>query len=72
MERRFKTGEDLANFIYEQLGETIKVDHSLKGKPRKGIVYMEIPYHLPTLSLLSKIGVMLESHIKNHYFVYLV
>jgi hypothetical protein len=70
--RRFKTGEDLAQFIKEQLGVEIKVDKALKGKPRKGIVYMEIPYHLPTLSLLNKIGVKLESHMKNNYFVYLV
>ena len=72
MERRFKTGQDLTNHIKNYINQEIKVSDTIKGKPSKGIVYMEIPNMLPIWSELNRLGIKTESHIRNYYFVYLV
>ena len=70
MERRFKTGQDLANFVKHYIGKEIKVDDTFKEK--RGISYMEIPNSTPIWSELNRLGIKTESHIGNKYFVYLV
>jgi hypothetical protein len=72
MERRFETGQDLANHIKNYINQDVKVSDTVKCKPSKGIVYMEIPNVTPIWSELHRLGIKTESHTKDRYFVYLV
>ena len=72
MARRFKTGQDLADHFKEYINQEISVNSDLKGKPNKGIAYMNIPDTCPTWSELHRLGVKVELHRGNKYFVYLV
>jgi bacterioferritin (cytochrome b1) len=69
-ERKFKTGQDLVEFVKQQLNKDIKVDETFKMK--RGIVYMEIDFDCPITSLFGKYKIRAEHHMKNRYFVYLV
>ena len=68
--RRFKKAEDLIEFVKQQINEELIFVKTIK--PRKGIVYMEIPNKTHIWSLLHEVGVKIEKHLKDGYFVYLV
>jgi len=72
MGRRFETGQDLIDHVKHMINEELLISTTLKGKPRLGIIYMEIPDKTIVWSYLYKIGIKVEGHIKNKYFVYLV
>ena len=68
--RKFKTGQDLVDFVKHQINEEIVFERVIK--PRKGIAYMEIPNKTVIWSLLHAQGIKVEKHLKDGYFVYLV
>lgn len=70
MKRRFKTGQDLADFVKQQINEEITLERVIK--PRKGIVYMEIPDKTVIWSFLHTQGIKVEKHLKDGYFIHLV
>ena len=70
-ERKFKTAQNLIDFVKHQLSKEIKTDDTFKAKPKLGIVYMEINFDYPLRSLFGKYKIKTEHHIGNKYFVYL-
>ena len=70
-ERKFKTPQDLIDFVKHQLNKEIKVDNTFKAKPKLGIIYMEIKFDCPLKSLFYKYKLRAEHHIGDRYFVYL-
>jgi hypothetical protein len=70
-ERKFKTAQNLIDFVKHQLSKEIKTDDTFKAKPKLGIVYMEINFDCPLRSLFGKYKIRTEHHIGNKYFVYL-
>ena len=71
-ERKFKTAQNLVDFVKHQLNKEIKIDAIFKAKPRLGIVYMEIKFDCPLRSLFGEYKIKAEHHIGDKYFVYLV
>lgn len=71
-ERKFKTAQNLVDFVKKQLNKEIKIDTTFKAKPRLGIVYMEINFDVPLKSLFGKYKIRADRHIGDRYFVYLV
>ena len=67
MTRRFKKGEDLAQFVKQQINVNIKVDETFKAK--RNWVYMELPDNAPLKSFLCEYGIKADKHLGNKYFV---